>query len=78
MSQANHIDITKLAEGSEAEEERRSRTIEFNLRAKDMGITEKKLVAQKVAIWEGMWAAQQNCDDIGVSVLILFLLEVII
>jgi len=34
-----------------------------------MGITEEKLVAQKVAILEGMWIAQQNGDDIGVSVL---------
>jgi len=36
-----------------------------------MGITEERLVAQKVAIWEGMWAAKQNRDDTGVSILFL-------
>ena len=50
-------------------EERNSRTVEFELRARSMGITEESLVAQKVAIWEGMWAAEQNRDDIGVSIL---------
>jgi len=34
-----------------------------------MGITEERFVAQKVAIWEGMWAAEQNRDQIGVSFL---------
>jgi len=34
-----------------------------------MGITEEKFVAQKVAIWEGMWAAKQNGNDIEVSIL---------
>ena len=32
-----------------------------------MGITEEGLVAQKVAIWEGMRAAKESGDDIGVS-----------
>lgn len=32
-----------------------------------MGITEEKLIAQKVAIWEGMWAAKKGGDKIGVS-----------
>ena len=34
-----------------------------------METTEEKLVAQRVAIREGMWAAQQNGDLIGVSFL---------
>ena len=45
------------------------RTAEFEFRANNMGITETKFVAQKVAIWEGMWVAKQNGDDIGVSTL---------
>ena len=32
-----------------------------------MGITEEASVAQKVVIWEGMHAAQQSGDSIGVS-----------
>jgi len=60
--------MIKLVEASRAEEERKSRTAEFELRAKDMGITEERFVAQKAAIWEGMLAAQQNGDDIGVSI----------
>ena len=42
---------------------------EFELRARSMGITEEALVAEKVAIWEGMWAAEQNGEDIKVSIL---------
>ena len=34
-----------------------------------MGITGEKFIAQKVAIWEGMRAAQQSSDDIGVSII---------
>lgn len=34
-----------------------------------MGITEERFVAQKVAIWEGTWAAKQSGDDIEVSIL---------
>jgi len=34
-----------------------------------MGITDKNLIAQKVAIWEGMWAAKQSGDSVGVSIL---------
>ncbi|PUU83355.1 hypothetical protein B9Z19DRAFT_1119396 [Tuber borchii] len=51
-------------EYSRAEEERKSRAAEFELRAKSMGITEEKFIAQKVAIWEGMWVAQQSGDEI--------------
>ena len=75
MDQANYVDIIKAVEDSKAERERQSRAAEFELRAKDMGITEAKLVAQKVAIWEGMWVAKQNGDEIGVSTLILLHLE---
>ena len=45
------------------------RTVEFELRAKNMGVTEKALIAQKVAIWEGMYAAEQSGDSIGVGIL---------
>ena len=58
-----------MVEDDKAEEEKQSRAAEFELRAKNMDITEAKLVAQKVAIWEGMFAAKQNGDDIGVSTL---------
>ena len=34
-----------------------------------MGITGEKFFTQKVAIWEGMWAAQQSGDDVGVSII---------
>jgi len=61
--------MTKLVETNEAEEERRLRTAEFELRAKNMGIAEEKLVAQKVAIWEGMWASKHSGDYIEVSIL---------
>ena len=67
--QADYVDIIKLVEDDETEEEKQSRAAEFELRAKNMDITEAKLVAQKVAIWEGMFAAKQNGDDIGVSTL---------
>ena len=40
-----------------------------------MGITGENFVAQKVAIWEGMWAAKQNGDDIGVSIIFSHLLK---
>ncbi|PUU84249.1 hypothetical protein B9Z19DRAFT_1118131 [Tuber borchii] len=65
VGQANYADIIKLVEDDKAEEERESRAAEFELRAKNMGITEMKFVAQKVAIWEGIWADKQNGDDIG-------------
>lgn len=47
----------------------RLRTAEFELLARNMEITEEVLVAQKVAIWEGMWAAEQSGEDIEVSIL---------
>jgi len=46
------------------------RTAEFELRARNMGITEEALVVQKVAIWEGMWATKQCSKDVEVSILI--------
>ena len=58
-----------MIENNTAEEERRSRIAEFELRARSMGITDENVVAQKVAIWEGIWAAEQNGDSIGVSTL---------
>ena len=63
------MDIIKLVEDGKAEEEKELRTGEFELRAKNIRITEAKFVAQKVAIWEGMWAAKQNGNDIDVSTL---------
>lgn len=56
-------------EDNRGEAERELRAAEFELRARNMGITEAKLLAQKVAIWEGTWVAKQNGDDIGVSAL---------
>ncbi|KAG0642343.1 hypothetical protein HOY80DRAFT_1036921 [Tuber brumale] len=53
-----------LAENNRAEEERNSRTAEFELRARNMGITGERSVAEKVAIWEGMWAAEQAGNNI--------------
>ena len=53
-------------------EEERSRIAEFELRARSLGITDENLVAQKVAIWEGIRAAEQNGDRIGVSILYSF------
>ena len=34
-----------------------------------MGIPEEPLITEKVAIWEGMFVAEQNNDSIGVSIL---------
>jgi len=62
-----------VAEDDRAEEERRSRTAEFESRARSMGITNEQLIAQKVAIWEGMWDAQKNNDSIRVSIRYSFL-----
>ena len=44
------------------------RTAEFELRARSMGIMKEALIAQKVVIWEGMYAAEQGGDSIGVSI----------
>ncbi|KAG0135491.1 hypothetical protein HOY82DRAFT_536667 [Tuber indicum] len=51
-------------EANRVKAEKVSRTVEFELRATEMGITDKVLVDQKVAIWEGMCAAEQNGDII--------------
>ncbi|KAG0135473.1 hypothetical protein HOY82DRAFT_600269 [Tuber indicum] len=61
---ANGVGMIKLGEDSRAEEERKSRTAEFELRAKKMGITGEGSVAEKVAIWEGIWAAERTGSDI--------------
>ena len=37
-----------------------------------MGITDQRLVAEKVAIWEGTWEAEQKGDGINVSILYSF------
>ena len=47
----------------------RLRTAEFERRARRMGIMEEAFVAQKVTIWEGMYAAKQLGDGSRVSVL---------
>ncbi|PUU81131.1 hypothetical protein B9Z19DRAFT_654024 [Tuber borchii] len=44
---------------------------EFELRARGMGITEEVLVAQKVKIWEGIWVAKKNGEDIEYGALVL-------
>ncbi|KAG0135468.1 hypothetical protein HOY82DRAFT_536648 [Tuber indicum] len=65
---ADEVDLIESAEATRTEEERRSRTAEFELRARNMGITEERLIAEKVAIWEGMWAAQQTGNDVQVGI----------
>ncbi|KAG0642339.1 hypothetical protein HOY80DRAFT_1134598 [Tuber brumale] len=54
----------ELAEANRIEEERRSRIAEFELRARNIGETGERSVAEKVAIWEGMWAAEQAGNEI--------------
>ena len=44
------------------------KTAEFEQRARNMGIAEERLVAQKVAIWEGMCAAEQSGHSVEVSI----------
>ena len=78
VNRANPVNIIKLAEDNNTEEAMNSRTAEFELRAKNMGITGERFVTQKVAIWEAMWAAKQNGDDIGVSIIFRPYLEVIV
>ncbi|KAG0642346.1 hypothetical protein HOY80DRAFT_1036924 [Tuber brumale] len=63
-------DVIRLAEDNEVEEERKSRTTGFELRAKNMGIIGAKSVAEKVLIWEGIWAAEQTGNDISVGILL--------
>jgi len=55
--------------------ERFLRTAGFEQRARNMGITEKGLVAEKVAIWEGMHTAEQSGDGTGVTILYSAVLE---
>ncbi|PUU83356.1 hypothetical protein B9Z19DRAFT_1061048 [Tuber borchii] len=56
-------------EANRAKVRKRLRTAEFEQRAKNMGITEEALVAQKVVIWEGMRAAEKHGRDIEVCAL---------
>ncbi|KAG0135478.1 hypothetical protein HOY82DRAFT_600275 [Tuber indicum] len=60
--------LAALAEDDKVEEEGKSRTAEFESHAKTMGIIGERSVAEKVAIWEGMWAAEQAGNDIQVGV----------
>ncbi|KAG0641788.1 hypothetical protein HOY80DRAFT_1110772 [Tuber brumale] len=46
-----------------------TRAARFERRAWNVGVIEERLVAQKVAIWEGMYAAKQSGDGIAVSIL---------
>jgi len=55
--------------GNGAEEARKSRIAEFESRARSMGITGEEAIAQKVAIWEGMWTAKQSRNESEVSTL---------
>lgn len=56
-------------EMNRAKVQKRLRTAGFERRVRNMGITEEVLVAEKVAIWEGMWASEQNGEDIQVCIL---------
>ncbi|PUU83359.1 hypothetical protein B9Z19DRAFT_1061050 [Tuber borchii] len=79
VSQTDRVNIIiKLAEDNNAEDKRKSRTAEFELRAKSMGITGEKSVAQRVAIWEGMGLPNRA---VTISELVFFLcsnLEIIV
>ncbi|PUU72545.1 hypothetical protein B9Z19DRAFT_1137296 [Tuber borchii] len=55
-------------EANKAKTQKKLRASKFELRARNMGITEKSLIAQKVAIWEGTYAAEQSRDSIGVGI----------
>lgn len=57
-------------EANRAKAQKRLRTAGLEQRARNMGITEEALVAQKVAIWEGMRAAEQHGKDIEVSIIL--------
>ncbi|KAG0135475.1 hypothetical protein HOY82DRAFT_536653 [Tuber indicum] len=72
VNPSNEVGTIELAEDSRAEEERKSRTAEFELRARKMGITRQESIAEKVAIWEGMWAAGQTGNDIEVDIPFFF------
>ena len=43
------------------------------MRANEMGITDTALIAEKLAIWEGIWGDKEKGDSIGVSILFLSL-----
>ncbi|RPB00357.1 hypothetical protein L873DRAFT_1805114 [Choiromyces venosus 120613-1] len=43
------------------------RITEFEVRAKNMGITEQELIEEKIKIWEGMWDAKDKGDSIAVG-----------
>ncbi|KAG0642344.1 hypothetical protein HOY80DRAFT_642908 [Tuber brumale] len=64
LHQMEHERLLHALEDHRAEEDRNLRTAEFELRARNMGITGERSVAEKVAIWEGMWAAEQAGNDI--------------
>ncbi|KAG0642345.1 hypothetical protein HOY80DRAFT_1106725 [Tuber brumale] len=64
LHEMEHERLLHALEDNRAEEERNLRTAEFELRARNMGITGERSVAEKVAIWEGMLAAQQAGNDI--------------
>ncbi|KAG0129180.1 hypothetical protein HOY82DRAFT_652508 [Tuber indicum] len=48
-----------------------SRAARFELRARNMGITEEGLLAQKLTIWEGMYVAEQSGDSVGYDAWVL-------
>jgi hypothetical protein len=54
-------------------QQRTSRAAAFMMRAKEMGITDATLIADKLAIWEGIWGDKEKGDSIGVSILFLSL-----
>ncbi|KAG0135477.1 hypothetical protein HOY82DRAFT_600274 [Tuber indicum] len=68
LHKVEHERFLSALEEDKVEEERMSRTDEFESRAKNMGITDESFMAEKVAIWEGMWAAEQTGNDIQVNI----------
>lgn len=54
-------------------QQRTLRAAAFMMRANEMGITDTALIAEKLAIWEGIWGDKEKGDSIGVSILFLSL-----
>ena len=69
---ANGFDIVTPAqrkrEAKKVKAQKMLKTAEFKQRARNMGIAEEGLVAQKVAIWEGMCAAEQSGHSVEVRI----------
>lgn len=72
-SPANMLGAAKSAKpklkAKKLAQQRTSRAAAFMMRAKEMGITDAALIADKLVIWEGIWGDKEKGDSIGVSIL---------